>query len=203
MVIREALALFGAEMLAKFQERAERHPDNDVIANGTQRLRGTDIIAHLWDEVREFMESPDVKEAVDVANMAFLAWWVCHERGTNSLAGGLECRNTPRKGRKRMTIASNMSRADAARFFGHLVEVERAAQDEKWGEQHHSMPEWACILAEEMGEFAKEAGEWHWREGDGLKLANELVQCAAVCQSIFEDLAGPSQGPNGGAQVVS
>ena len=39
--------------------------------------------------------------------------------------------------------------------FNNLIQIEREAQDEKWGEQRHSDEKWLAILLEELGEAAK------------------------------------------------
>lgn len=52
--------------------------------------------------------------------------------------------------------------SDKEATLGHvLMEVrdERFAQEAKWGPQHHSSIEWLAILAEEVGEAAKEV-DW-------------------------------------------
>ena len=39
--------------------------------------------------------------------------------------------------------------------FNDLIQIERNAQDEKWGEQRHSDEKWLTIILEELGEAAK------------------------------------------------
>ena len=39
--------------------------------------------------------------------------------------------------------------------FYDLIEMERNAQDAKWGEQRHSDERWATIALEELGEAGK------------------------------------------------
>ena len=62
--------------------------------------------------------------------------------------------------------------------FNNLIEIEREAQDEKWGEQHHSDEKWLAILLEELGEAAKAV-----LEEDEEGLLEETVQVAAVLQN--------------------
>ena len=62
--------------------------------------------------------------------------------------------------------------------FNDLIQIERDAQDEKWGEQHHSDEKWLTILMEEVGEAAKAVLE----ENDEALLV-EVVQIAAVLQN--------------------
>ena len=62
--------------------------------------------------------------------------------------------------------------------FNNLIQIERNAQDEKWGEQHHSDEKWLTILMEEVGEAAKAVLE----ENDEALLV-EVVQIAAVLQN--------------------
>ena len=62
--------------------------------------------------------------------------------------------------------------------FNDLIEIEREAQDEKWGEQRHSDEKWLAILLEELGEAAKAVLE---KNEEGL--LEETVQVAAVLQN--------------------
>ena len=62
--------------------------------------------------------------------------------------------------------------------FHDLIEIEREAQDEKWGEQRHSDEKWLAILLEELGEAAKAVLE---KNEEGL--LEETVQVAAVLQN--------------------
>lgn len=75
------------------------------------------------------------------------------------------------------------------------VTDERGNQLQKWGVQNHAPIEWMAILAEEVGEAAKEALEHHWAgkhyppDPDRLKrLRAELVQVAAVAVAMIESL---------------
>ena len=78
---------------------------------------------------------------------------------------------------------------------------ERIRQNNKWGEQNHSLPEWIAILTEEVGEAAKEAVKYHHKENvEGVqpteetqreRLENfrkEMIQVAAVAVQIIEFL---------------
>ena len=62
--------------------------------------------------------------------------------------------------------------------FNNLIEIEREAQDKKWGEQHHSDEKWLAIILEELGEAAKAV-----LEEDDEALLEEVVQVAAVLQN--------------------
>ena len=62
--------------------------------------------------------------------------------------------------------------------FDNLIQIERNAQDEKWGEQRHSDEKWLAILLEELGEAAKAI-----LEGNDEGLLEETVQVAAVLQN--------------------
>ena len=62
--------------------------------------------------------------------------------------------------------------------FNNLIQIEREAQDEKWGEQRHSDEKWLAILLEELGEAAKAVLE---KNEEGL--LEETVQVAAVLQN--------------------
>ena len=62
--------------------------------------------------------------------------------------------------------------------FNDLIEIERNAQDAKWGEQRHSDEKWLAILLEELGEAAKAV-----LEKNEKGLLEEAVQVAAVLQN--------------------
>lgn len=80
-------------------------------------------------------------------------------------------------------------------IFGAIRE-ERMRQDIKWGEQNHSDPVWLTVLAEEIGEAAKEVLEQRAANGyvDVLPpevtahLRDELIQSAAVLVAWIEHL---------------
>lgn len=65
-----------------------------------------------------------------------------------------------------------------ASAFSRLIEIEREAQDAKWGEQHHSDEKWLAILLEELGETAEAVLE---KNEEGL--LEEVVQVAEVLQN--------------------
>jgi NTP pyrophosphatase (non-canonical NTP hydrolase) len=68
-----------------------------------------------------------------------------------------------------------------------LVAWERDRQDDKWGVQRHSWPEWITILTEEVREAAQAACNEHFHpSGDLSRLREELVQVAAVTVAILE-----------------
>ena len=62
--------------------------------------------------------------------------------------------------------------------FNDLIQIERNAQNEKWGEQRHSDEKWLAIILEELGETAEAVLE----KNDEALLA-EAVQVAAVLQN--------------------
>ncbi|MDE0401287.1 MAG: hypothetical protein OXL96_26110 [Candidatus Poribacteria bacterium] len=62
--------------------------------------------------------------------------------------------------------------------FNNLIQIEREAQDEKWGEQRHSDEKWLAILLEELGEVSVAV-----LEKNEAGLLEETVQVAAVLQS--------------------
>lgn len=89
------------------------------------------------------------------------------------------------------------------------IRAERERQQNKWGEQNHSIIEWQAILMEEVGEAAKEAVGFHFKHpykdgiaeyqelaGDNyivqkIRLLNyrkELIQIAAVAVQMIECL---------------
>lgn len=82
-----------------------------------------------------------------------------------------------------------------------LVAAERDRQRVKWGAQHHCEVEWTAILAEEVGEAAKEALTIHFaprppfgfpHETRERWLASpyvtELVHAAAVAVAAVENV---------------
>ena len=81
--LEQALSDFRSQMLAKFQVRAERHPGRSVTEVGRRLLDEDGVYEGLWqhfeEEVQEMRDADhineEMKEAVDVANMAFLIWW--------------------------------------------------------------------------------------------------------------------------------
>lgn len=71
----------------------------------------------------------------------------------------------------------------------HAVVQERHRQEEKWGVQRHSWPEWITILTEEVGEAAQEACNEHFHDhGDLSRMKEELVQVAAVAVAMVEHI---------------
>ena len=88
----------------------------------------------------------------------------------------------------------------------NLIKAERERQNEKWGEQNYPVIEWQAILMEEVGEAAKEATDFHFKnpvknfEGEmvaptngdqALRLSRyrkELIQVAAVAVQMIECL---------------
>ena len=62
--------------------------------------------------------------------------------------------------------------------FNNLIQIERNAQDEKWGQQTHSDERWVCIILEELGEVSKSVIE---KNEEGI--LEETVQVAALLQA--------------------
>ena len=62
--------------------------------------------------------------------------------------------------------------------FNDLIQIERNAQDAKWGEQRHSDEKWLAIILEELGEAAKAV-----LEKNEEALLEETVQVAALLQA--------------------
>ncbi len=60
---------------------------------------------------------------------------------------------------------------------------ERVRQDTIFGAQEHDLEEWYTILGEEVGEVAMAILE---QDYDNLK--DELIQVAAVCIAMIEDI---------------
>lgn len=72
------------------------------------------------------------------------------------------------------------------------VQEERRRQDEKWGEQNHTPPEWLSILGEEFGEVCKAVCEAHFSgyesTGNWENYRTELIQLAEVATAMVECL---------------
>ena len=62
--------------------------------------------------------------------------------------------------------------------FNDLIQIERDAQDEKWGKQRHSDEKWIVIILEELGEAAKAVVE-----KNEAGILEETVQVAALLQA--------------------
>ena len=62
--------------------------------------------------------------------------------------------------------------------FNDLIQTERNAQDEQWGEQRHSDEKWLAIAVEEVGELAEAI-----LENNDEGILEEIVQVAAVLQN--------------------
>ena len=62
--------------------------------------------------------------------------------------------------------------------FHNLIQIERDAQDEKWGPQHHSDERWLAITIEEVGEVSEAFQE----KGDA-EFLKEIIQVVAVIEN--------------------
>lgn len=65
------------------------------------------------------------------------------------------------------------------------ISAERRRQDELWGEQNHGPDHWITILAEEVGEAAKEALDCPG-PGPAGRLRTEVMQVASVAVAAIE-----------------
>ncbi len=75
---------------------------------------------------------------------------------------------------------------NAEAYAIYKIGLERKAQDKKWGfPQKNTYCEWSSILAEEVGELAKELNELNFGRGDRERMRAEAVQVAAVAISIL------------------
>ena len=70
--------------------------------------------------------------------------------------------------------------------FEEAVDIERARQDEKWGEQNHDPFIWCSILGEEKGEVDKASLEYIFGDKPGQRILEELVHTAAVAKAMWE-----------------
>jgi len=73
------------------------------------------------------------------------------------------------------------------------VMLERARQDQKWGEQNHPDLYWLAVLTEEVGELAKEL-----IEGRLAEARRELVQVTAVGVAWLEAMERRASGRDPG-----
>ena len=62
--------------------------------------------------------------------------------------------------------------------FNDLIQIERNAQDEKWGEQNHSDEKWVAIALKELVEVAKAVNE-----NNDVELLPEIIQTVAVLEN--------------------
>jgi NTP pyrophosphatase (non-canonical NTP hydrolase) len=80
-------------------------------------------------------------------------------------------------------------------LLSHIA-IERASQDDKWGEQNHDPVIWLGILMEEVGELAQTILSWHFDRGRTNKqhvshstnMRNEAIQVASVAVAFIECL---------------
>ena len=91
-------------------------------------------------------------------------------------------------------LSTLMTNEEIALETEHLVEDERAAQDDRWGEQNHDPAMWLTILQEEIGECAQEVLRMNFdRDKKGevkmthrLNYRRELIQVTAVAMAMLE-----------------
>lgn len=72
------------------------------------------------------------------------------------------------------------------------VYLERCSQNEKWGEQQHTMAEWLSILVEEVGETAQAINRINFpncaKKTDADDLYKELIHASAVASAMAEQV---------------
>lgn len=75
-----------------------------------------------------------------------------------------------------------------------LVNIERENQNDKWGDQNHTLPEWCTILGEEFGELCEAVNETVLYNADkperaGIEnILKECVHVSAVAVQILEKI---------------
>ena len=86
-------------------------------------------------------------------------------------------------------ISESLSRVYSTPALASVLK-ERVRQDKLWGEQNHDPFVWLGILAEEVGEYSKEALNHRFghTDGRGAYLRDECVQAAAVALAMVECL---------------
>lgn len=82
--------------------------------------------------------------------------------------------------------------------YEELVEeiiTERIRQDQAWGAQEHTLPEWLTILVEEVGELAAAILGVRFGNDDHIELdwRKEAISVAAVVVSMLEQVQGPEE----------
>lgn len=68
------------------------------------------------------------------------------------------------------------------------IQKEVLRQNEKWGEQNHTMIEWQGILMEEVGEAAKEAVDFHFQNKKDNYLNNPRFDSPESAIIAFQQL---------------
>ena len=81
---------------------------------------------------------------------------------------------------------SNWNDSEYSRRVSISIINERTNQNEKWGIQSHTIPEWLMIMGEEFGEAFKAGNESYFRNQNIRILKNELIQTCAVGLAIIE-----------------
>lgn len=75
-----------------------------------------------------------------------------------------------------------------------LVNIERENQNDKWGDQNHTLSEWCTILGEEFGELCEAVNETVLYNADKPERAGkenilkECVHVSAVAVQILEKI---------------
>lgn len=78
--------------------------------------------------------------------------------------------------------------------FEKAVIAERCAQEGNWSKQRHPLDYWMVILVEEVGEVARAV-----LNDCNLETRKELVQAAAVCRAMVEQIDEVLELPDGQA----
>lgn len=67
---------------------------------------------------------------------------------------------------------------------------ERKRQDEEWGVQDHTAPEWGTIIGEEYGEMCKAINEYRFNPTRAAEdeIYKEAIQTMASCMAMLENI---------------
>lgn len=65
-----------------------------------------------------------------------------------------------------------------------MIKDEHQEQINKWGWQVHSLPEWLMYTTEELGELARAASEYLYRDGSIEEVMKEAIQVATLAAKI-------------------
>lgn len=85
--------------------------------------------------------------------------------------------------KKKLTDWNNQ---EYSRRVSESIIRERKAQNEKWGKQSHTIPEWLMILSEEFGEACKIGNEVYFRNGNMRQFRQEIIHTGTVTLAILE-----------------
>lgn len=90
--LERGLSEFRSLMLAKFEKVASKHRETVTVDGNLDRMDGGQVLWHFIVEIGERLHSEKedrdhrAGEDVDVANMAFLDWWIQRREARRALS---------------------------------------------------------------------------------------------------------------------